>query len=131
MPGPKKKKKPKKTLDPLVALAMALDYNHQSKLFLRCMGAKDCRWDGSKPIPKAWVPEVACGYPKGTHEKTTGLTMFRDHTPSDVGVYTFNKINYKPVKPGQRQKKTGEFVHYRKVEESDIPAIKKAFILVS
>ena len=116
----------------LVALALALKYGHRSTLVLRCLGALDRRWDGSKPIPKVWVPEVACRYPKGTHEKRTGFFMFRDHTPSSKGVYTFDKVNYK--KPGvdgrpsnYRQEITGEVVHYRLVEESDVEAIKEAF----
>ena len=127
-PAPKKaKKKPEKALDPLVALALALKYGNRSTLVLACAGEHDRRWDGSRPISRAWVPEVACGYPKGTHEKTTGRTMFRDHTPSDVGVYTFPKINYKPIKRGQHHEKTGEEVYYRLVEESDVEAIKEAF----
>ena len=87
----------------------------------------DRRWDGSRPIP-----EVACGYPAGTHKKSTGTCMFRDTEPSEVGIYTFNKVNYK--KPGvdgrpsnYHQEKTGEVVHYRPVEESDVEAIKEAF----
>ena len=52
--------------------------------------------------------------------------MFDIVTPSTKGVYTFHKINYKPiVKRGQKQKKTGEVVYYRLVEESDVEAIKK------
>ena len=116
----------------LVALALALKYGHRSTLVLRCLGAKNRRWDGSKPIPRVWVPEVACGYPEGTHKKTVGSSMFRDTEPSKDGVYTFNKVNYK--KPGvdgrpsnYRQEKTDEKVHYRLVEESDVEAIKKAF----
>ena len=112
----------------LVALAVALKYGHRSTLFLRCLGAKDPSWDGSKPIPTAWVPEVACGYPKGTHKTKTGNSMFDNATPSAEGVYTIEKIVYVPGKKGHT-KKTGEVVHYRKVEESDIPAIKKKFKL--
>ena len=99
---------------------------------LACAGEHDCRWDGSRLISKAYVPEVACGYPKGTHKKSIGTCMFRDTEPSKDGVYTFNKVNYK--KPGvdgrpsnYRQETTGEVVHYRKVEESDVAAIKEAF----
>ena len=124
-PAPKKaKKKSEKTPEALVALAMALKYGHRSTLFLRCLGAKDPSWDGSKPIPTAWVPEVACGYPKGTHKTKTGNSMFDNATPSAEGVYTIEKIVYVPGKKGHTKKK-GEVVHYRKVEESDIPAIKK------
>ena len=109
---------------------MALDFKHNSKIVLACVGENDRRWDGSRPISKAWVPEVACGYPKGEHKKKTGNNMFINYTPSADGVYTSHKINYKPVvKRGQHQKKTGEVVHYRLVEESDIPAIKKKFKL--
>ena len=76
----------------------------------------------------AWVPEIACGYPKGTHEKSTGTTMFHRAEPSELGVYTFPKIIYdESLKRGQRYEKTGEKVYYRKVEESDVEAIKKAF----
>ena len=110
----------------LVALAVALKYGHRSTLFLRCLGAKDPSWDGSKPIPTAWVPEVACGYPKGTHEGQIGKGLFQKFKPSAKGVHTFPKINYKPLKKGQHHEKTGE-VHYRLVEESDVEAIKKAF----
>ena len=78
----------------------------------------------------AWVPEIACGYPKGTHAcpklRTVGNSMFRHATPSEEGIYTLHKINYKPIKRGQHHEKTGE-VHYRLVEESDVEAIKKAF----
>ena len=115
-------------VDPLVALALALDFMHNSKIVLACVGENDRRWDGSRPISKAWVPEVACGYPTGTHKKTVGNCMFRDTKPSEEGVYTFRKIVYVPGKKGHT-KKTGEVVHYRKVEESDIPAIKKKFKL--
>ena len=109
---------------------MALDFAHNSKIVLACVGAKDPSWDGSKPIPKAWVPEIACGYPKGTHEKYVGKDMFKNATPSAEGVYTFKKIVYEPAKkPKANNKKTGEVVHYRLVEESDIPAIKKKFKL--
>ena len=132
-PGPKKAKK---TREPLVALAMALDFKHNSKIVLACVGAKDRRWDGvSRPTSMSWVPEVACGYPKGTHEKSTGTCMFANATPSKKGIYTLDKVNYK--KPGvdgrpsnYRQEKTGEVVYYRKVEKSDVEAIKKAFNLV-
>ena len=74
----------------------------------------------------SYVPELGCGYPKGTHEKTTGCSMFEQSTPSAKGVYTFPKINYKPIKRGQHHEKPGEYVHYRLVEESDVEAIKKA-----
>ena len=100
------------------------------------MGEDDLRWDGvTKPSPKTWVPEIACGYPKGTHEKSTGTTMFRRAEPSELGVYTLDKVNYKqPGVDGRpsnyRQEKTGEVVHYRLVEESDVEAIKKKFNLV-
>ena len=128
-PAPKKKKKS----DVLVALALALKCNHQSTLVLRCAGRTDRRWDGvSRPSSMVWVPEIACGYPKGTNKTTTGTCMFRDTEPSKDGVYTFDKVNYK--KPGvdgrpsnYRQEKTGEVVYYREVEESDVEAIKKAF----
>ena len=127
-PAPRKKNKS----DQLVALALALEYGNRSKLVLRCAGPGRMgrRWDGSKPIPRVWVPEVACGYPEGTHKKTVGSSMFRDTEPSKDGVYTFNKVNYK--KPGvdgrpsnYHQEKTGEYVYYRPVEESDVEAIKK------
>ena len=85
------------------------------------------------------MPEVACGYPQGTHEKKVGNgvgnTMFSNRTPSAKGVYTLDKVNYK--KPGvdgrpsnYHQEKTGEYVYYRLVEESDLEAIKKKFKLV-
>ena len=75
----------------------------------------------------AWVPEIACGYPIGTHQKTTGANMFGRTVPKQ-GVYTFPKIIYdESLKRGQRYEKTGEKVYYRKVEESDVEAIKKAF----
>ena len=114
------------TLDPLVALAMALGHKHNARLVLACVGRLDRRWDGSRPIPKAFVPEVACGYPKGTHEGQIGKGLFQNFKPSAKGVHTFPKINYKPLKKGQHHEKTGE-VHYRLVEESDVEAIKKAF----
>ena len=80
-PAPKKaKKKPEKKSEALVALALALKYGHRSTLVLRCLGAKDPSWDGSRPIPERWVPEVACGYPIGTHEKTVGSDMFQIKT---------------------------------------------------
>jgi len=63
----------------------------------------------------------------GTHEKTVGSDMFQIKTPSIKGIYTLSKVNYKPIKRGQKHEKTGEVVHYRKVEESDLEAIKKAF----
>ena len=53
--------------------------------------------------------------------------MFRDHTPSSAGVYTFRKVVYEPAKKGKHTKKTDEVVHYRLVEESDVEAIKEAF----
>ena len=57
--------------------------------------------------------------------------MFLRTTPSAEGVYTFPKIIYEPTKkPNANNKKTGEYVHYRLVEESDVEAIKKAFNLV-
>ena len=74
----------------------------------------------------AWVPELACGYPKGTWKKTVGNSMFRRATPSEEGVYTLRKIVYVPGKKGHTKKAKGE-VHYREVEESDVEAIKKAF----
>ena len=57
--------------------------------------------------------------------------MFDNATPSAEGVYTLDKVNYKqPGVDGRpsnyRQEKTGEVVYYRKVEESDVEAIKKA-----
>ena len=64
----------------LVALALALDYGNQATLVLRCLGKKNRRWDGSRPISKAYLPEVACGYPIGTHEKTVGSDMFQIKT---------------------------------------------------
>ena len=67
------------------------------------------------------------GYPPGTEKTTTGILMFHNAEPSAEGVYTFKKIVYEPAKKGKHTKKTGEKVYYRKVEESDIPAIKKAF----
>ena len=122
-PAPKKKKKS----DVLVALAMALDFKHNSKIVLACVGAKDRRWDGiTRPISKAWLPEVACGYPKGTHKKTIGTCMFRNAELSKDGVYTLHKIAYEPGIQGKHTKKTGEKVYYRKVEESDVKAIKQA-----
>ena len=124
-PAPKKKKKS----DVLVALALALDYGNQATLVLRCLGKKNRRWDGSRPISKAYLPEVACGYPIGTHEKKVGNCMFRDRTPSAEGIYTLDKINYKPIKRGQHHEKTGEKVYWRLVEESDVEAIKEAFEL--
>ena len=138
-PVKKKKKAPRveaapaTTLKPTVALAMALKYGHRSTLVLRCLGAKDRRWDGSRPVNKARVPEVACGYPKGTHKKSpaAGACMFLRATPSKKGIYTIPKIVYEPTKkPKANNKKTGEVVHYRLVEESDVEAIKKAFNLV-
>ena len=101
-----------------------------STLVLRCMGVHDRRWDGvSRPISKAWVPEVACGWPKGTHDRQIGNNMFRRNTPSAKGVYTFEKINYSAEKyrKCEPQPKTGEKVYWRLVEESDVEAIKKAF----
>ena len=109
---------------------MALDYSYASKLVLACAGEHDPRWDGSRPIPKRWVPEVACGYPTGTYKKTVGNSMFDNATPSAEGVYTITKVVYEPSKRGKHTKKTGEVVYYRKVEESDVEAIKKAFNLV-
>ena len=48
-----------------------------------------------------------------------------------MGIYTFPKVNYKKIeKPYTSQEKTGEYVHYRLVEESDVEAIKEAFDLV-
>ena len=73
-----------------------------------------------------YVP-LRVGYPPGTEEKTTGNMMFLRATPSAEGVYTFKKIVYEPAKKGKHTKKTGEKVYYRKVEESDVEAIKKAF----
>ena len=110
----------------MARLAMALKYGNRATLVLRCLGAKNRRWDGSRPIPEAWVPEVACGYPTGTHKTSTGTSMFRNTEPSAEGVYTFNKIAYEPAKKGKHTKKTGEKVYYRLVEESDVEAIKKA-----
>ena len=135
-PAPKKKKAAQPQPEWHARLATALDFKHNSKIVLACVGANDRRWDGSRPIPKAYVPEVACGYPQGTHEKKVGNgvgnTMFHNRTPSAKGVYTLDKVNYK--KPGvdgrpsnYRQEKTGEVVHYRLVEESDVEAIKEAF----
>ena len=120
--------KPEKTLGPLAALKRALKYGNRSTIFLRCMGEDDCRWDGvTRPSSMAWVPEIACGYPIGTHQKTTGANMFGRTVPKK-GVYTFPKIIYdESLKRGQRYEKTGEKVYYRKVEESDVEAIKKAF----
>ena len=121
-PAPKKKKSLL-----LARLAQALRRGSQrSTLVLRCLGEHDPRWDGvTRPSSMAWVPEVGLGYPEGTHEKPVGRGMFLRATPSAEGIYTFPKINYKPIKPGQRQKKTGEVVHYRLVEESDVEAIKE------
>ena len=77
-----------------------------------------------------YVP-LRVGYPPGTEEKTTGNMMFLRATPSAEGVYTFKKIVYEPAKkPKANNKKTGEVVHYRLVEESDVEAIKKKFKLV-
>ena len=80
---------------------------------------------------KARIP-LHIGYPKGTEKKTVGNKMFDRATPSEDGIYTFDKINYK--KPGvdgrpsnYRQEKPDEKVHYRLVEESDVEGIKKAF----
>ena len=116
---------------------MALKYGNRATLVLRCLGKKNRRWDGvTKPSSMVWVPEIACGYPTGTNKTTTWTCMFRDAKRqgklSKDGVYTLNKVNYK--KPGvdgrpsnYRQEKTGEKVYYRKVEESDVEAIKEAF----
>ena len=78
-----------------------------------------------------WVPEIACGYPKGTHleRKTTGRSLFANAELSKDGIYTLHKINYKPIKRGQHHEKTGEKVYWRLVEESDVEAIKEAFEL--
>ena len=67
------------------------------------------------------------GYPEGTEETTVGANMIRDTEPSDEGIYTFEKINYSEEKFRKRepQPKTGEFVHYRKVKESEVEAIMK------
>ena len=67
------------------------------------------------------------GYPPGTEEKTTGVIMFRRATPSEEGVYTFDKIIYDGKQTWLT--KTGEVVHFRKAKESDVEAIKKAFDL--
>ena len=71
-----------------------------------------------------YVP-LSVGWPEGTEETTVGACMFRDTKPSKDGVYTFHKIVYEPIKPGQHYKKTDEVVHYRKAKESDVPAIKE------
>ena len=108
-------------------LAYALTGSGKSTLIMRCAGEEDPLWDGSRPISVAHLPEVACCYPAGTHKKKTGNTMFGRAVPKK-GVYTFPKIIYdESLKRGQRYEKTGEYVHYRKVKESDVAAIKKAF----
>ena len=55
--------------------------------------------------------------------------MFRHdiNPPSAEGVYTIAKIVYEPEVKGKHTKKTGEKVYYRKVKESDVPAIKEKF----
>jgi len=55
--------------------------------------------------------------------------MFSRATPSEEGVYTFDKIAYEHNIKGKNHKKTGEVVHFRKAKESDVEAIKEAFDL--
>ena len=120
-PAPKKKKS-----DVLVKLALALKYGNRSTLVLSCLGVLDRRWDQKTVTTISRVP-LSMGYPPGTEKTTVGNSMFRNGTPNEHDVYTFEKIVYEPGKRGKNTKKTGEEVYYRLVEESDVEAIKKAF----
>jgi len=115
---------------PLARVAVAFEYKHNATLALIC--EEDGRWTGEMPKPLSHA-HVDVGYPMRAGNtvgrgvgNTVGNDMFRDTEPSKKGVYKvykFRKINYKAgVK---HQEKTNQVIYMRKVEESDIPAIKK------
>ena len=128
-PAPKKKKK-KATRPPTgswrVRLANALDLHGGVDLARACLGKNDPRWNETLPLAVRDVP-FRTGYPAGTEKTSTGRSMFRDTEPSAEGVYEFHKIVYEPGTKGKHTKKSGEKVYYRKVKESDVPAIKEKF----
>ena len=108
-------------------LAKALDPSYTGappEIALACTEAG--RWDGTWPVIGLRRVALYAGYPPGTEKKTTGNSMFLRTTPFAEGVYTFPKIAYEPgKKKSANHKKTGEYVHYRKAKESDVPAIKE------
>ena len=113
---------------PLVLLARALDPSKTGRpptLYLACLGRNHPTWNDTPPVGVNYLPS-RIGYPEGIEKTTTGHSMIRDTEPSDEGVYTSEKINYKKIdKPYTSHEKTGEFVHYRKVKESEVEAIMK------
>jgi hypothetical protein len=133
-PAPKKGKKltvrqrpNSQILESRALLAKALGLDARSDLALACLGENDPRWDGTRPLWVAHVP-LRIGYPEGTYDTSVGRSLFSKRAkPSAKGVYTIEKIIYEPSIKGKHTKKTGEKVYYRKVEESDIPAIQAKF----